>query len=281
VSLRATKGHGTENDFVVVPDFDGLMPLSASLVAALCDRHAGIGADGVLRVVRTVTATEPDVLAQADDAEFFMDYRNSDGSIAEMCGNGVRVFARYLQRCGLVGDQFLVATRGGTKRVEIQGELITVDMGVPTFRSEKPAVTASGDAEGRIGVAVDMPNPHVVVELGSESELNELDLVHAPLADPGLPEGQNVEFIVRTGSRRLQLRVHERGIGETKSCGTGICAAVAVAAGDWVPGDEWTVDVPGGSCQVSLTEAGSVTLAGPAELVADLEIDETWLSTHR
>ena len=286
-SLRAVKGHGTENDFIVIEDLDAVLSLSPSLVRALCDRHAGIGADGVLRVVRTVSATEPDVRALADRAEYFMDYRNADGSIAEMCGNGVRVFARYLQTAGLAGARFAVATRGGLKAVSsasADGDLFRVDMGPSALRVERPSVSVDSDAgpgEVKVLAAVDMPNPHVVAELADVQSLEALDLSVPPTVVPPLPEGQNVEFVVRTGPRSLRMRVHERGVGETRSCGTGICAAVVAAAG---PGDlsgEWQVEVPGGTCTVSWTESGSVVLTGPAVLVGAVELDEAWLADHR
>ena len=140
--MRVLKGHGTENDFVVVPDLDGALALTPRLVRALCDRHAGLGADGVLRVVRC--ANDPDAKEFADEAEFFMDYRNADGSVAEMCGNGVRVFVRYLQRVHLVGQDAAVATRGGIKRVRasLDGN-ITVEMGLPRILADRPVATVA------------------------------------------------------------------------------------------------------------------------------------------
>jgi diaminopimelate epimerase len=276
-TVRAYKGHGTENDFVLIPDLDAVLSLSPTLVRALCDRHAGIGADGVLRVVRTALASE---------AEYFMDYHNADGSIAEMCGNGVRVFARYLAQAALVdrsdalGGATRVATRGGVKSVRYLGEDVSVDMGPSTARPEAPAVSASGLLGEYPSVAIDMPNPHVVVELPDLATLDGLDLSVAPAVAPALPEGQNVEFIVRTGPQRLRMRVHERGVGETRSCGTGICAAVVAAAGGESEG-EWTVEVPGGQCQVAWTATGSVILTGPAVIVSALELSEEWLEAHR
>lgn len=269
--LPALKGHGTENDFVVLPDLDAVLSLSPSLVRALCDRRAGIGADGVLRVVRTELATEPDVRAQADRAQFFMDYHNADGSIAEMCGNGVRVFARYLHEAGLIADAADIATRGGTRTVSITDDQITVGMGVATRRPEQPLVAGRYRA-----VAFDLPNPHVVVELASIDELAALDLTQPPLVQPALPDGQNVEFFVRRGPGQLQMRVHERGVGETRSCGTGICA-VAAAAGD----QDWQIRVPGGECRVERAGDGGLNLIGPAVLVAELELEPSWLEAHR
>jgi diaminopimelate epimerase len=279
--MKVFKGHGTENDFVVLPDLDAVVSLSPSLVRALCDRHAGIGADGVLRVVRTKLITEPDVRDQADDAEYFMDYHNADGSIAEMCGNGVRVFAHYLQHAGLINGPTAIATRGGVKRVTFAGDEISVDMGPSRIRIEKPSVTAVGLTGDYPSLALDMPNPHVVVELDDETLLGDLDLSHAPIVTPALPEGQNVEFVVRTGENRLRMRVHERGVGETRSCGTGICAAVEAVAGDTAGEGEWLVDIPGGTCRVGWTATGAVVLTGSAVLVAEIAVADDWLAWHR
>jgi diaminopimelate epimerase len=276
MTLKVVKGHGTENDFVLVPDLDGVRELSTDLVRALCDRHSGIGGDGVLRVVRSENHPEGAAL----DAPFFMDYRNADGSIAEMCGNGVRVFARWLQREGLADIQTRIGTRGGVKLVTFTDDAnIAVEMGVPTFLEVGPVVTVGRFEE--IGRALEIPNPHVVVTLRSLAQLADLDLSVPPDVEPPLPTGQNVEFVVRTGPRRLSMRVHERGVGETRSCGTGICAAVvAIIAADGAStgdGQRWRVDVPGGSCWVTWAIDGGVELSGPAVLVADLDVDEAGL----
>jgi diaminopimelate epimerase len=268
-TIGLVKGHGTENDFVLLPDLDGTIELSAQLVRALCDRHSGVGADGVLRVVRSANHPEAD-----PSAPFFMDYRNADGSIAEMCGNGVRVFARWLQREGLVGARTQVSTRGGVKavRFEPDGD-IAVDMGSPV-RLDQPVKVTVGSVSWT-GQAIEIPNPHVVVELESTYQLTSLDLSAPPVVDPPLPTGQNVEFVVRTGARGLAMRVHERGVGETRSCGTGICAAV-VAIAESGDDQRWRVDIPGGTCWVTQAVSGSVELCGPAVLVADLELDDAW-----
>lgn len=287
--LRGFKGHGTENDFVLVPDLDAELELSDRLVRALCDRRAGLGGDGVLRVVRTAEVDEPVVRGQAESAEFFMDYRNADGSVAEMCGNGVRVFARYLHRAGLIGDQAVIATRGGRRAVQVHPDHVTVDMGRPRRRPERPDVAGHLD-----NPAFDLPNPHVVIELAGSGELDGLDLSTPPEVSPALPAGQNVEFFLRTGPRQVRMRVHERGVGETRSCGTGICAVAVAAVGPgawsgdsweaaavWPVGETWEVVVPGGTCTVGRTESGTLTLTGPAELVAEFELDEGWLAAHR
>jgi diaminopimelate epimerase len=258
---RFVKGHGTENDFVVLPDAP---PLDPQTVRALCDRRAGLGADGVLRVDR-------------GDGGFVMDYWNADGSLAEMCGNGVRVFGRYLVDAGLAEPGTLpVGTRAGVRTVQVPpaGD-VTVEMGAPVALEAAPSVG------GRTGTALSMGNPHVVVELPDLAALDALDLSRPPDVWPPLPDGQNVEWVVRRGPRALAMRVHERGVGETRSCGTGVCAAV-VAAVAWSGGegldDAWTVDVPGGRLTVTWLSAGPVLLSGPAVLVARGEVDLAALS---
>jgi diaminopimelate epimerase len=268
--IAFVKGHGTENDFVLLPDPDGDLTevLTPELVAALCDRRAGIGADGVLRVVRTAAYDDPDAVAARGDAEWFMDYRNADGSVSEMCGNGVRVFGRYLvAEEGVDGTVPLaVGTRGGTKTVTSEGDLLTVDMGAPEVL---------GETEVGVGVRswpalhVSMGNPHAVAFVDSLDDAG--TLFEPPAHDPAAyPDGVNVEFVVRRGDGHVAMRVHERGSGETRSCGTGACAVmVAAALADGVgPGAAYTVDVPGGRLQVTWAETGNVLLTGPAVLVA-------------
>jgi diaminopimelate epimerase len=279
--VKLVKGHGTENDFLVLPDLDGELELTPELVRALCDRHAGLGADGVLRVVRS--ANDPEAKEMAAEAEYFMDYRNSDGSTAEMCGNGIRVLVRYLQRVSLVEGAAAVATRGGVRRVRIRGGgNVTVDMGLPRVLADRPVATAAPLA-ATPGTVLELPNPHVVVPVGSRDVLASLDLTRAPLVEPALPHGQNVEFVVRVSNRHLAMRVHERGVGETRSCGTGLCAAAvatAVADGSGADGTAWRVEVPGGSCEVVWRTDGEVELTGPAVLVAEIEVDDAWLAAR-
>jgi diaminopimelate epimerase len=275
--VKVLKGHGTENDFVLVPDLEGELDLTVAQVRALCDRRAGIGGDGVLRVVRTKNV--PEMKEFADRAPFFMDYRNADGSIAEMCGNGIRVFLRYLLRVSLVEQDAAVATRGGILCVRPDaGGDVSVEMGQPRILADRPVVTAAPLAPLPALGTVRMPNPHVVVRVPDVSTLDGLDLSRPPAVDPPLADGQNVEFVVVMGPRHLRMRVHERGSGETRSCGTGICAAVvAVAAADG-PGPDgtpWRVDVPGGACSVVWDE-DTITLTGPAVILAEIELDEDW-----
>ena len=279
--MRLVKGHGTENDFLLLPDLDGEIELTPAMVRALCDRHAGVGADGILRVV--ASANDPEAKEMAPDAPYFMDYRNADGSISEMCGNGVRVFLQYLKSIGLVVDGAAVATRGGIRRARTRGDGdVTVHMGLPRFLADRPVATAA-PLSPRAGTALEIPNPHVVVDIDTPADLAALDLTRPPIVEPALPHGQNVEFVVRRGRRHLQMRVHERGVGETRSCGTGICAAAVAAAradGSEADGQVWRVDVPGGTCEVVWRPDGEVELTGPAVLVAEIEVDDRWLRSQ-
>jgi len=282
------KGHGTENDFVIVPDPDGLLEITPQLVRALCDRRAGIGADGLLRVVRTSRIPEGLGL----EGDWFMDYRNGDGSIAEMCGNGSRVFARYLVESGLArAGTMRIATRAGTKLVVVpDGESdVTIDMG-PALIGVESVVQVGGRSFA--GIAVSMGNPHLVC--GTMLPVEELDLSSPPQFDPGtFPTGVNVEIVnVLAGDPRttpgvpapegfdlhVRMRVYERGSGETRSCGTGSCAVAAVAlrsAGKTT--GRVAVDVPGGRVAVTVTTATTL-LEGPAVLVAGGQLSPEWLA---
>jgi diaminopimelate epimerase len=274
-----TKGHGTENDFVLVPDLEGALELTAGQAARLADRRAGIGGDGVIRVVPTAASHEPDVAAQAGEARWFMDYRNADGSLAEMCGNGTRVFASYLRREGLeTEDEFAIATRAGVKLVRFERpDLIAVNLG-PWRLAEPAAARADGfDAlvqvdgvEPLSALSLDLGNPHTVVALPETVDLEALDLHRAPVVNPAPPHGTNIELVRPLGPGHIRMRVHERGVGETRSCGTG-AAAAALATRFWAGGvgDTWTVDVPGGRLRVRVLPGDEVELAGPAALVAD------------
>ncbi|MFI6600453.1 diaminopimelate epimerase [Nonomuraea sp. NPDC050536] len=263
--MRFLKGHGTENDFVILPDFDGELEVTAALVAQICDRRAGIGADGVLRVVRAKLSHEAS--DQAGRAEWFMDYRNADGSMAEMCGNGVRVFARYLIEAGLAESaEFGIATRGGIRRVRMESSGdVSVDMGRPTVYGE--SVASLGGHEF-VGLHVDMGNPHLACVIGEP--VAQLDLTHQPGFDPGVfPTGVNIEFLNAVGERRALMRVFERGVGETRSCGTGaVATAVAAAALTGETTGTWAVEVLGGTLTVTLDEHTSY-LAGPAAIIAE------------
>ncbi len=268
------KGHGTENDFVLLPDPDGALSLTAEQVKAVCDRRAGIGGDGVLRVVRTAADSEARALPGAGGTAWFMDYRNADGSVAEMCGYGIRVFARFLVDEGLAeAGEIAVLTRDGVKAVRLgaAGD-VTVEMGPAGLPGTDRKVRLDGAGPALDGwlpaVEVDMGNPHAVVFVDDLADVGELRT--APVVEPAFPDGVNVELVVRRGARHVAMRVHERGVGETRSCGTGACAAmVAAARQDGVTGGStYVVDVPGGRLGVTERAGGQVELTGPAVLVA-------------
>jgi len=260
------KGHGTENDFVLLPDPDGTLEVTPSQVRAICDRHAGLGADGVIRVA-------------GGAAGFVMDYRNADGSLAEMCGNRARLFARYLVDAGWApAGRLAFETRGGTRTadVPVTGD-VTIEMG-PARLGEPSSPKLSGLELS--GVAVDVGNPHLVCL--TEMDLSGLDLSTQPGFDPAVfPDGVNIEFVSVLGPDRVAMRVHERGVGETRSCGTGtVAVAVAYLAATGRRTGTVQVGVPGGVVQVSIA-ADDSTLTGPAVVVASGAIDREFWERHR
>jgi len=265
------KGHGTENDFVLLPDHDGTVHgnLDGSFVADLCDRRRGIGADGVMRVIRSAA------VGVDTDAEWFMDYRNADGSVSEMCGNGIRVFALHLAQEGLVDADhpIPIGTRDGIKTVTIDGDTISVDMGTPElFETSKIRVDEHVWEAQHIATG----NPHAVVFVDRLGDAGTLAV--EPEYDPETyPDGVNIEFVLRQGANHVAMRVHERGSGETRSCGTGACAVgVATAFADQADKPvTYQVDVPGGTVHVTWTEDNRMILAGPAVIVARGDME--WL----
>jgi diaminopimelate epimerase len=269
VDINFVKGHGTENDFVLVPDANGLLELTREQVAALCHRRAGIGGDGVIRVVRTDATDDPAAVAARGAALWFMDYHNADGSVSEMCGNGIRVLGLYLATHADVDprDPLRIATRDGIKELTFGAEGITVDMGPPRLLGDSKV--SVGDRSWPVS-HVSMGNPHAVAFVDDLTEAGPLteepDYDHA-----AYPDGVNIEFVQRLGDHHVAMRVHERGSGETRSCGTGACAVmVAAATQDHAErGTSYTVDVPGGTLQVAWTEDDRVLMTGPAVLVAE------------
>jgi diaminopimelate epimerase len=294
--LHFTKGHGTGNDFVLFADPDAAVDLTPERIRAIADRRFGVGGDGVIRAVRTAALPDGAAVAAEDpDAEWFMDYHNADGSVAEMCGNGVRVFARYLTESGLVdleaGDTLSIGTRKGVVDVQRTTNGFSADLGrwalgiggsgldsTDGLGDDDIAVRARNLDGARPGLGVDVGNPHVVVAVATDDELAGLDLTYVPVLDPAPPAGANVEFVlpgdplVQDGVGHITMRVHERGSGETLSCGTGaVAAALAVRhwAGPQAP-NTWRVRVPGGVLTVRMAAAEDgehVALAGPADLV--------------
>jgi diaminopimelate epimerase len=280
--VEFAKGHGTQNDFVLLPDPDGRLSLTPAAVAVLCDRRRGLGADGVLRVTRAGVAgldRLPEGVA-ADD--WYMDYRNADGSIAQMCGNGVRVFAHYLRASGLEGrDEFLVGSLAGPRPVVLhQWDHTTADVTV-----EMGKVNQLGTGEAIVGsrpfagLAIDVGNPHLACV---DADLTVDDLAALDVAAPvsfdrkQFPEGVNVEVLTAPHGGAVSMRVHERGVGETRSCGTGtVAAAVAALAYEGATTGTLRVRIPGGEVTVTVTDASSY-LRGPSVLVAQGELSEDW-----
>ena len=263
------KGHGTENDFVLLPDASGKRELTAEQAVRLCDRRAGIGADGVIRVVRTDATDDPAAVAARGEARWFMDYRNADGTHSEMCGNGIRVLALYLATHADVDPRnpLPIATRGGIREITFDGDQITVDMGKPEVYAEtKVGVGDRSWPASRIGLG----NPHAVAFVDSLDHAG--PLTEAPDYDRAVfPDGANIEFVARVGDQHVAMRVHERGSGETRSCGTGACAVmVAAATSDGAErGTPYTVDVPGGTLSIVWTAEDRILMTGPAVLVAE------------
>lgn len=257
----ATYGHGTENDFVIIFDPQEEITISADQVAKICDRANGIGADGVIRITRL-------------DGKWFMDYRNADGSIAEMCGNGIRVMARYLVVNGHQGEGlFPIQTRDGAKflRVPAEGD-ISVNMGQVSDEGDVVTVETNGHQYSARHISIG--NPHAVAFLDDLDTVG--SLADAPVVTPATvyPEGVNVEFVEIESPDTLIMRVHERGSGETRSCGTGTCA-VALAATIYTRGKlpaRWIIKPPGGTLIVDIDGHSNATLTGPAELIKDYDV---------
>lgn len=284
--MRFSKGHGTQNDFVVLPDVDAELELTPSIISALCDRRRGLGADGVLRVTTAGAAGRAGVFEQLPEGvaadDWYMDYRNADGSIAQMCGNGVRVFAHYLKASGLeTRSEFVVGSLAGPRPVvlhsvdEVNAE-VTVEMGKAQVYGSGTALVAGRTFEG---LAVDVGNPHLacVDDTLNVTGLSALD-VDAPVQfDADLfPEGVNIEVLTAPLDGAVAMRVHERGVGETRSCGTGTVAAT-LAALRHTGADTGTlrVHIPGGEVTVTITDTNSF-LRGPSVLLAHGELSPQW-----
>ena len=261
--VSATYGHGTNNDFVLVFDPENKILITPEQIKRICDRNVGIGSDGFIKIIKV-------------DGAWFMDYSNSDGSVAEMCGNGIRVMARYLTDRGhQPSGIYAINTRDGRKFLSVpeDGD-ISVNMGKVIDESE--AITAS--VEGKIwnGYHISVGNPHAVVFVDKIEDVGSLK--DAPIVRPRdiYPEGVNVEFVEITANREIKMRVHERGSGETRSCGTGTCA-VALAAtlhtNTSLPA-RWVIHPPGGRLVVDIDPHANATLTGPAVLIKDVDITD-------
>lgn len=290
------KAHATGNDFVVYLDEDGTHEPTADEVRFLCDRHFGIGGDGLIRLAHPQAVSDVNERQIADcaagDADWFMDYRNADGSLAEMCGNGTRAITLFAQRQGIAdqpgGKPFHLGTRAGVKILTSLGDV--PGLGKDVFQVEMGAwkrgdvdgyeVTIPGTSGSACGTFVDMGNPHVVAVLedafASLPNVEDLDLVTKPVVAPEIPSDQNVEFVrideqsEGDDAGEATMRVNERGCGETLSCGTGLCAtAITLRAKTGI--DHWTITVRGGTLRVDVTDE-DVKLTGSATIVGKIEL---------
>jgi diaminopimelate epimerase len=259
--VEFVKAHGTGNDFVVVEDLTDRYRFTPELVRVICDRHFGIGADGLIRI------------APGTEAPFFMDYRNADGSLAEMCGNGARVVAKYLGDRGHVGSAFDLETRAGVKHLELHADdhgvvdRVTVDMGPPGLEDEERRLELDGEAVTL--TCLSMGNPHAVMFV------DDVDKAPVTTLGPGLethpaflPAKTNVEFAQVVDRLVVRQRTWERGVGETLACGTGACAVAVAAQVRGLAGRPVTIEVRGGRLEVDWVPGGTVRMTGPAREVA-------------
>jgi diaminopimelate epimerase len=269
--VEFVKAHGTGNDFVVIEDLDGRIDIGPEFVRKVCDRHMGIGADGVIRI------------APGSAAPYFMDYRNADGSVAEMCGNGVRVVGKYLADRGHVTGAFDLETRGGVKHLDLfldrngKVDRVAVDMGPPRFdRADLPMV-GEGEAlkeplhaDGQVyeATCLSMGNPHAVVFVDDVDRAPVTTV--GPLLErhPAFPNLTNVEFVQVLGPERLRQRTWERGVGETLACGTGACAVAVASQIRGLAGGRVTIELLGGPLELEWAPGGTVRMTGPAREVA-------------
>ena len=260
--ISATYGHGTHNDFVLIFDPENKLNLNANQIKRICDRNLGIGSDGLIKIIK-------------QNQSWFMDYYNADGTQAEMCGNGIRVMARYLTDRGhQPSGIYTINTRDGRKFLSVpQVGDISVNMGKVSLVSGEISVKVNSNKY--FGFNIDVGNPHAVVFV---SDLNEIgDLAKLPDVEPvqTYPEGVNIEFAKILEDNEIQMRVYERGIAETKSCGTGTCAvalAATIKSGQKLP-IKWRINPPGGQLVVEIDAHSNATLTGPAVLLKDIELD--------
>lgn len=269
MGIHFRKGHGTHNDFVLLKDPGGMREMTPELVRALADRRGGIGGDGVIRAVRAGLVDG----WEGDPDLWFMDYWNADGTVAEMCGNGLRVFAEFLRSEQMLNErEFDVATRAGVKHARFVPGGVAVSVGHAAVGDDTARVTVGGTTFD--AVPVNVGNPHAVSFIGDE-DLAALDLRTPPVVEPSslFPDGVNVEFVRVDGPGELAMRVHERGVGETQSCGTGVVAAAAAYRSRFDVDGPVQVTVPGGQLLVEFN-ADEAVLTGPAVIVASGDFHE-------
>ena len=261
--VSATYGHGTHNDFVLVFDPENKILFTPEQIKKICDRKVGIGSDGFIKIIKV-------------DGAWFMDYSNSDGSVAEMCGNGIRVMARYLTDRGYQASGiYAINTRDGRKFLSVPDEGdISVNMGKVTQINGEVSVIQN--SKTFVGLNIDVGNPHAVVFTDDLETVGDLKKSPAVLPEDAYPEGVNIEFVEIVDNGEIKMRVFERGVGETQSCGTGTCAvalAATIKSKKTLP-IKWVINPPGGRLVVEIDGHSNATLTGPAVLVKDVELDK-------
>jgi diaminopimelate epimerase len=260
--MRLTKHHGLGNDFLVLLDLDGVAPVAPKVVRAACDRHRGIGADGLMRVT-----------AGTGEADVTMALFNADGSRAELSGNGIRCLAQAVFQAELFAPPVLrVATDAGVRTVEVTGQpgpathTMRVDMGTATVGDEEPEWVVDDIVRA---VRVDIGNPHLVLHVGDPDGGPDIAKLGESI-NASVPGGINVELItVGPADGELTMAVYERGVGVTEACGTGACAAAVAAHGWELAGETVTVHMAGGP--VTVTVSDPVLLEGPTTSIAILD----------
>jgi diaminopimelate epimerase len=282
--VEFVKAHGTGNDFVVVDDLADQLDITPAQVRAICDRHFGVGADGLIRIAPGRAGS---------GALFFMDYRNADGSVAEMCGNGVRVVGKYLGDRGLAATELDLETRAGVKRLRLHAgsngciDRVTVDMGAPSFdrrdlpmRGDGEALAEQLEIDGQAVVAtcLSMGNPHAVIFVDDVDKAPVTSLGPRIEHHPLFPNRTNVEFVQVLGDGVVRQRTWERGVGETLACGTGACAVAVAAQRRGLASERVTIELLGGPLQLEWRPGGTVSMTGPAAEVAHGTIGEALLA---
>ena len=256
MNLGFTKMHGLGNDFIVIDNFNGRITLSEEQVRFLCDRQKGIGADGVILV------------ESYEDAHCFMNYYNADGSLAEMCGNGVRCVAKFLK------DDFFkdrtklrIATRAGIKEVEcLEDGTFSVNMGKPVFsHTDFPMKPLT--LEGLELHFVSMGNPHAVTFVPDVSTYDLAKLGPLIETDPHFPNKINFHIVEKKGNDTFKMKTWERGCGITLACGSGACAVYALTRTEQGANKEVTLELPGGILSMSENDHGDILMCGEAKSV--------------
>ena len=269
--IEFTKMQGLGNDFILVDDQDDALNLHPEQIRFLCDRHFGVGADGIITI------------GQSASADLKMRIFNSDGTEPEMCGNGIRCFAIYARDHGLVqGNEMTVETLAGIMRPRIVGDRVIVDMGIPELSGPMIPVDLPGRVidhpavfgEYQVSITcISMGNPHCVIFYPDDQDLPVEELGPIIESDPLFPEKINVEFIQVISREEINFQVWERGAGRTLACGTGACAAAVAGAITDRTGRKVLVHLSGGDLMVEWKEDNHVFMSGSAATVFAGEIN--------